>query len=100
MKFKGVTLYPKTIENAILEIEGVVNYQIEAYTGDDHTDHVLLRVGTHRKDKSFKVSLADNLRAKARVSPKMEIMKPDELTEKLFEGGSRKAITFIDKRRV
>lgn len=100
LKFKGVTLYPKTIENALLEVEGVDNYQIEAFTGDDHTDHVLLRVGTNRDDESFKMTLADSLRAKARVSPKLEIMKPEELTKKLFNGGSRKAITFIDKRRV
>jgi phenylacetate-CoA ligase len=100
LKFKGVTLYPKTIENAILDVEGVENYQIEAFTGDDHTDHVLLRVGTSRDDESFKTMLTERLRAKARVSPKLEIMKPEELAKKLFNGGSRKAITFIDKRSV
>ncbi|MEN8264678.1 MAG: AMP-binding protein [Nitrospirota bacterium] len=100
LKFKGVTLYPKTIENAILDVEGVENYQIEAFTGDDHTDHVLLRVGTSRDDESFKTMLTERLRAKARVSPKLEIMKPEELSKKLFNGGNRKAITFIDKRSV
>lgn len=100
LKFKGVTLYPKTIENAVLEVEGVVNYQIEAFTGDDHTDRVLLRVGTNRNNGSFKGLLVDTLRAKARVSPELEILKPEEVTERLFKGGSRKAITFIDRRKV
>jgi len=98
LKFKGVTLYPKTIENAVMEIEDVVNYQIEATTGRDHTDHILLRVGTLRSDKSFKEILTEKLRAKARVSPQIEIMKPEELTERLFADGSRKAKVFLDRR--
>ncbi len=98
LKIKGVTLYPKTIENAILELKDVVNYQIEAYTGDDHSDHIILRVGSYRNDSSFRSTLIDNLRAKARVTPEIEIQQPDDIKKRLFEGGSRKAITFKDRR--
>jgi phenylacetate-CoA ligase len=98
LKFKGVTLYPKTIENAILDVDDVVNYQIEASTGEDHTDHVLIRVGSERTDKMFKSELRDKLRSKARVSPEIKLMKPEEITNRLFDGGSRKAVTFLDLR--
>lgn len=98
LKFKGVTLYPKTIENAVLEIGDVVNYQIEATTGGDHTDHILLRVGSFRRDEAFKKILMERLRARARVSPRIEIMQPDELTQRLFADGSRKAKVFLDRR--
>jgi phenylacetate-CoA ligase len=98
LKVKGVTLYPKAIENTILEIKDVVNYQIEAYTGDDHTDHIILRVGSYRNDNSFRSSLIDNIRSKVRVTPRIEINSPDEIQKRLYEDGSRKAIIFKDKR--
>jgi phenylacetate-CoA ligase len=98
LKIKGVTLYPKTIENAILEIKEVINYQIEAYTADDHTDHVRLWIGSHRNDSGLRSSLIENLRAKARVSLKVKIESPDAVRKRLFENSSRKAVTFRDMR--
>lgn len=98
LKVAGVTLYPKTIENTILDIKDITNYQIEAYTGNDQTDHIVLRVGTYRNDESFKSFLVDALRAKAKVTPEIEIESPEDIEKRLFEGGSRKAITFKDRR--
>lgn len=98
LKVKGVTLYPRTIENAVFEIKDVLNYQIEAYTGDDYTDHIIVRVGAHGNNKELRSLLADNLRAKAMVTPEIEIESPEEVRKRLFEGGSRKANTFKDRR--
>jgi len=98
LKYKGVTLYPMTIENALIGINGVVNYQIEACTGDDQTDMIILRVGTHSKGNGLKTQLHETLLAKARVTPRIEIERPEEVEKRLFEGGSRKAITFMDRR--
>lgn len=98
LKVKGVTLYPKAIENVILEIKDVLNYQIEAYTGDSWTDHIILRVGSYRNDSSFKASLIDIFRARVRVTPEIEVETPEEIEKRLFEGGSRKATTFKDRR--
>ena len=98
LKYKGVTLYPKTIENALIGINGVVNYQIEACTGDDQTDMIILRVGAHTNGNGLKAQLRDALLAKARVTPRIEIERPEEVEKRLFEGGSRKAITFRDRR--
>ncbi|MBI5026555.1 MAG: AMP-binding protein [Nitrospirae bacterium] len=98
LKVKGVTLYPKTLENAIIGIKAVINYQIEAYTGDDQTDHLILRVGSHRKDSDFRTFLYDIIRAKARITPEIEIEHPESVEERLFEGGNRKPIIFKDRR--
>ncbi len=98
LKVKGVTLYPKTIENALLGIKDIVNYQIEAFIGDDRTDHIVLRVGSCRNDNDFIILLKDLLKAKARVTPQIEINHPEEIEKRLFEGGSRKAIIFKDRR--
>ena len=98
LKVKGVTLYPKTIENALLEIKDIINYQVEAYTGPDYTDHVRVLVGTNRKDPSFQKTVCDRLKAKARLTPEVKIMPPKEIEKELYKGGSRKALTFKDSR--
>lgn len=98
LKVKGVTLYPKTLENAIIGIKDVVNYQIEAYTGNDQTDRLILRIGSYRKDNDLKTFLYDIIRAKARVAPEIEIAHPESVEKRLFEMGSRKPITFKDSR--
>jgi phenylacetate-CoA ligase len=98
MKLKGVTLYPKTIENAILELHGVDNYQIEAFTGDDQTDNIILRIGSHRKDNGLRDSLIEILRARARVTPIIEIESPERIEGRLFVNGSRKPVIFKDRR--
>jgi phenylacetate-CoA ligase len=98
LKYKGVTLYPKTIENALFGIEDVVNYQIEAYTGDDETDAIILRVGARRGAEDLRERLQDALLAKARVRPRIELEPPEEIEKRLHEGGGRKAVTFKDSR--
>ncbi len=98
LKYKGVTLYPKTIENALLGIKDVICYQIEAHTGDDLTDNIIVRIGSNSSGSGFKTALHDALLAKARVTPQIEIQRPEELEKRLFEGGSRKAIIFRDRR--
>jgi phenylacetate-CoA ligase len=98
LKYKGVTLYPKTIENALIDIKGVVNYQIETFTGADETDTIILRVGAHPNGNGLKSELHDALLAKARVTPTIVIESPEEIEKRLFEGGSRKAVTFKDRR--
>lgn len=98
LKVKGVTVYPSAIENVILEIKDVLNYQIEACTDDSQTDQIILWVGSYRNDNGFRASLIDILRAKVRVLPEIEIKSPEVIEKKLFEGGSRKAIKFKDRR--
>ncbi|RJQ51663.1 MAG: phenylacetate--CoA ligase family protein [Nitrospiraceae bacterium] len=99
LKVKGVTLYPRNIENAILGLQDVINYQIEAYTGDDRTDRIILRIGSHVVNGGFKSVLKDAVLAKARVTPEIEIELPEEIERRLFENGGRKAVTFKDRRQ-
>ncbi len=76
----------------------MVNYQIEAFTGDDLTDNIIVRIGSNSIGEGLKTAIHDALLAKARVKPQIEIERPDVVEKRLFEGGSRKAVTFRDKR--
>ena len=99
LKVKGTTLYPKTIEDALLSLEGVENFVIEAHTGDDETDRLIVRIGTLRDDPCFRKMVSDTLYAKARVTPEVHLASPVEVEGLLFEGGRRKPRVFLDLRR-
>jgi phenylacetate-CoA ligase len=99
LKVKGTTLYPKTIEDALAAVEGVENFVIEAHTGDDETDRLLVRVGTLRDDAGFRRTIGDTLYAKARVTPEIVLASPDTIERLLFEGGRRKPWVFVDRRK-
>lgn len=99
LKVKGTTLYPKTIEDALLRLEGVENFVIEAYRGDDETDRLVVRIGTLRDDPCFRKTVGDTLYAKARVTPEVRLASPAEVEALLFEGGRRKPRVFVDLRK-
>jgi len=99
LKVKGTTLYPKTIEDALLSVEGVENFVIEAHTGDDETDRLVVRLGALRSDPCFRRMVSDTLYAKARVTPEIHLTSPVEVEGLLFEGGRRKPRVFVDLRR-
>jgi phenylacetate-CoA ligase len=99
LKVKGTTLYPKTIEDALLSVEGVENFVIEAHTGDDETDMLVVRVGALRDDPGFRERIAETLYAKARVTPEVELVSPATVERVQFEGGRRKPRVFVDLRK-
>ena len=99
LKVKGTTLYPKTIEDALLSVEGVENFVIEAHRGDDETDRLVVRIGTLRDDPCFQKMVGDTLFAKARVTPEIRLASPAEVEGLLFEGGRRKPRVFMDLRK-
>jgi phenylacetate-CoA ligase len=99
LKVKGTTLYPKSIEDALLAVEGVENFLIEAHTGDDETDRLVVRVGTLRDDPAFRALLDETVYAKARVTPEVHLAPPGAVEELLFEGGRRKPRVFVDLRK-
>jgi phenylacetate-CoA ligase len=99
LKVKGTTLYPKTIEDALLAVEGVENFVIEAHTGDDETDRLVVRIGTLRDDPCFRETVSYTLYAKARVTPEIHLTSPAVVEGLLFEGGRRKPRVFVDLRK-
>lgn len=98
LKVKGTTLYPKAIEDALLSVEGVESFVIEAHKGDDETDRLVVRVGTLRDDPRFKTLVGDAVYAKVRVTPEILLASPEEVAGLLFEGGRRKPRVFVDLR--
>lgn len=99
LKVKGTTLYPKAIEDALVSVEGVENFVIEAHTGDDETDRLVVRVGRVRDDPGLRRQIGEALYARARVTPEICLASPAEIDMLLFEGGRRKPRVFVDLRK-
>ncbi|MBI1865458.1 MAG: AMP-binding protein [Nitrospirae bacterium] len=99
IELKGAQIYPGQVEDCIREVPEVVNYQIEAYTGDDYADRLRVFVGAAPGSDGIVDLLREKVRAQARVTPEFVALSPDAVRERLFAGGSRKARRFVDSRR-
>ena len=101
LKYRGTKVYPKAIENAIAGIDGVHNYVVEAFTGDDFSDKVLVKIGSEKKDKSFKRLVCAQIAANARVVPIVKFTPIREIYSlQSDKGKNRKPKTFIDHRKI
>ncbi len=98
IKFKGTTLYPPAIFDAIHAMPGIGNYIVEVYKNEIETDEILIHVENQKNNSDFKKNLQLHLKSKLRVTPKIELHPENSLLPKIFRKDSRKPIRFIDKR--
>lgn len=99
IKYKGTKVYPRAIENAITGINGVNNYLIEVFTGDDFSDKIIVKVGCDRQTAKLKNTVCVNLEAFARVTPEVEFLPTGEVEMlRTGNGRHRKPRIFIDHR--
>lgn len=99
IKYKGTKLYPKVIENAISHIDGVHNYVIEVFIGDDFSDKIIVKVGCDRHNEKLKKSICAHIEAHARVTPEVVLMSVGEVEMLRTDNGRhRKPRAFIDHR--
>jgi phenylacetate-CoA ligase len=99
LKYKGTKVYPKAIENAIACVNGVGNYVIEAFTGDNLSDKIIVKVGCKKKRDSLRQILRTHIEAHARVTPIVELVSMQEVESLQSDNGkSRKLKAFIDHR--
>ena len=98
VKYKGTTLYPQLIHDALNEVEFVKNFLVESYTNDIGTDELLLHIGCHEPSDYAKADLSEHLRAKLRVAPTLVFKPVAEIHRMQFAGSVRKPTTFLDRR--
>jgi phenylacetate-CoA ligase len=99
LKYKGTKVYPKAIENSVACIDGVNNYVIEVFTGDDFSDKIVVKIGSIKKNASFKNLICAQIEAHTRVTPIVKLVSAAEVYSlQSGNGKDRKPITFIDHR--
>ncbi|MEN8119830.1 MAG: AMP-binding protein [Bacteroidota bacterium] len=98
IKYKGTTLYPPALYDILNDIQDIKNYIIEVSTNELGTDEVVIKIGSNIKNNKFEKVIKDYFRAKIRVAPTLQFMKPAEISSLQFTEMSRKPTTFIDNR--
>ena len=99
IKYKGTKLYPRAIENAISCIDGVHNYIIEVFTGDNFSDKIIVKIGCDKQTDKIKKYVCSHIEAYTRVTPEVELLSTGEVEMLRTENGlHRKPRTFIDHR--
>ena len=99
VKYKGTTLYPPAMHDAVAHFKEIKAYVIEISSNEIGTDEILIRIHATDQSEEFIAKMKDYFRAKLRVTPHITIENEGELQKIIFNPLSRKPITFIDKRR-
>ena len=97
LKFKGTTIYPNTLLNALQGTDGIAGGYVEAHLNEDGTDRVILYVAFDKS--SFNIqSIREKVQAAARVVPEIKTVTLEEFEQKTMMSQKRKRITFFDLR--
>lgn len=98
IKYKGTTLYPQAMYNALNGFAEIESYQIEVSTNTLGTDEILIRIAAQNESEELHDSIKDHIRAKLRVTPKLEFIEAETLQKLQLPEGQRKPILLVDKR--
>lgn len=98
LKCHGTTLFPGAISSALRELSGVRGHYIEVYHDFDLSDRIRVVVGAMDDDLNATV-VAEQIAAKTRVKPEVELVSPDEIMAKTIRPDQRKPVTFFDYRQ-
>ena len=98
IKYKGTTLYPPSIFDAIHSMLGIREYIVEVYKNDIETDEVIIHIDAENDDHTFEKEFKKHLKSKIRVTPQVKFHEKGSLTSKVFRKDKRKPVRFVDKR--
>lgn len=97
LKFKGTTLYPQAIYNALNSFDEILNFQIEVSSNDLGIDDILIRIATLARSEELLSAIKAHIRAKLRVTPKLEFIDAELLVKLQLPEGQRKPIRLVFK---
>ncbi len=97
LKYKGTTLYPEMILQALQEIPGSEDSYIEVRETFDLADDITVVIGSDEDSFDLK-HFQDILQARLRVRPKIEKKTVEEVVLKTGKGKLRKPTRFFDHR--
>lgn len=99
IKYRGTTLYPNAIFSVLDGISGVGEYYMAVSSDFDLSDVVEVFVSAADGARIDAGQIKSRLQAQLRVSPEIRIIGDDDMRSRLYAGGSRKPIRFLDMRR-
>jgi phenylacetate-CoA ligase len=99
LKVRGASVYPEQIENAILKVEGVTAYVIEAFTDSYGSDGIKIKVALNGSEHVIHSEIEKSIKAIARIKPnQIESISIEEARKIWFSKDARKPKKFRDRR--
>ncbi|MGB5556173.1 MAG: AMP-binding protein [Flavobacteriaceae bacterium] len=98
IKYKGTTLYPPAMHNALNNFEEVDSFVIEIYHNDIGTDEIRIKISSKNPSEALIQKIKDHFRSKLRVTPNLVYCSKEEIQELHASKLGRKPTTVIDNR--
>ena len=98
IKYKGTTLYPPAMHNALNDFTEVDSFVIEIYHNNIGTDEIRIKIATKTPSEELLQKIKDHFRSKLRVTPGIEFVPREEVQKLRMSKLGRKPISVIDKR--
>lgn len=94
LKFKGVSLFPSTLQTALEEAHGVESFVVVATVGSELSDAIEVLV----HGSASEASLKDLLQARSMITPRIRHTSREEIEALQLPPNTRKRRTFVDFR--
>ncbi len=98
IKYKGTTLYPPALHNALNDFPEVDSFVIELYHNNIGTDEIRIKIATKGTATNLLARIKDHFRSKLRVTPTIAITPIEEILRLRSSKIGRKPISVIDLR--
>ncbi len=98
VKYKGTTLYPPAMHNALNDFPEVDLFVIEIYHNSIGTDEIRIKITSRTPSEALMQKIKDHFRSKLRVTPGIEFVPKAEIQKLRMSKLGRKPISIIDKR--
>lgn len=98
LKIKDTSVYPRQIEDAILDVSGVEAYVVEVDTDEAGRDRLTIRLTCAPGVDDLAARVRDRVRAQTRLTPVVCTGNIEEIVAAQNALGTRKAKTFWDRR--
>ena len=90
IKFKGTTLYPKAIFDALEEFEAITCYKVLVQKDELGNDEIVILLEDKFKTHSQLGAIKDRCREKLRVLPQFQFMEANKLRALVYKKHMRK----------
>lgn len=98
IKYKGTTLYPPAMHNALNGFPEVDNFVIEIYHNSIGTDEIRIKIATKAPSEELLQTIKDHFRSRLRVTPGITFVPKEEVQKLRMSKLGRKPVSVIDKR--
>jgi phenylacetate-CoA ligase len=99
IKFKGTTVYPQTIINAIKAIDFGLIFQIEVFQNEITTENIVIKLAKEQTESMDMDLLVEHFQSLLKVKPELSILEKSELEKLIYLKDKRKPqfINYITK---